>query len=502
MFLQSRKRVFFHAACSVIVLTWLFMISLLIEKANYVEDVPGKVLASQQIDKKTAKREWKEIYLKDHKVGYSVSLIKPFDQGYFIQDEVFLRLNLMGEGNGVYTLTQSRADRDFLLKNFHFLMASGAVRYQMSGKVEGDQLIVKTGRGRGQRSMKVPLKVRPIIGVGLAHFFKTRPMRVGDTYSLPLFDPSSMSQKDVSVKVVAEEPIRVKKMSYDSYRLEAEMMGKKLTFWLNRDGEVLKEEGFMGLTTVKSSAALAPLDLESSEDLDLYELTAIKVDKILPDPGRLSYIKIQTEGVDLTLLDPRPWNKGRQRFEGGIIEVFKENPIPRVSYSLPRDDYPEKLRPFLRPEFNIESDHRAIRGAVEEIVRGDRNPTSVTRKILAWVYRNLEKRPVVSVPSALEVLRTRRGDCNEHATLLTALLRAAGIPARISIGLVYSRQKFFYHAWTEAYVGKWVSLDATMNQMPVDVTHIKLLEGNLDKQVEIAKLVGNLKLNILSYHYD
>ena len=116
-----------------------------------------------------------------------------------------------------------------------------------------------------------------------------------------------------------------------------------------------------------------------------------------------------------------------------------------------------------------------------------------------WVYENIEKKPVVSVPSALEVLRTRVGDCNEHATLLTALLRAAGIPARLSIGLVYTREKFFYHAWTEAYLGRWVSMDATTNQMPADVTHIKLIEGNLDKQVEIAGLIGQLKLKILDY---
>ena len=42
----------------------------------------------------------------------------------------------------------------------------------------------------------------------------------------------------------------------------------------------------------------------------------------------------------------------------------------------------------------------------------------------------------------------------------------------------------------------------TQNQMPVDVTHIKLIEGNLDKQVEIAGLIGTLKLKVLDYQYD
>ncbi|MBW1863060.1 MAG: transglutaminase domain-containing protein, partial [Deltaproteobacteria bacterium] len=61
--------------------------------------------------------------------------------------------------------------------------------------------------------------------------------------------------------------------------------------------------------------------------------------------------------------------------------------------------------------------------------------------------------------------------------------------------------KFFYHAWTEAYLGEWISMDATLNQMPVDATHIKLVQGNLDKQVGIAGLIGTLTLKVLEYRF-
>jgi hypothetical protein len=45
-------------------------------------------------------------------------------------------------------------------------------------------------------------------------------------------------------------------------------------------------------------------------------------------------------------------------------------------------------------------------------------------------------------------------------------------------------------------------MDATLNQMPTDASHIKLLEGNLDKQVEIAAWIGEIKLQIVDYRYD
>jgi transglutaminase-like putative cysteine protease len=46
------------------------------------------------------------------------------------------------------------------------------------------------------------------------------------------------------------------------------------------------------------------------------------------------------------------------------------------------------------------------------------------------VYANIKKTPVLSVPNALEVLNNKMGDCNEHAVLTAALLRAAGFPRK------------------------------------------------------------------------
>jgi len=100
------------------------------------------------------------------------------------------------------------------------------------------------------------------------------------------------------------------------------------------------------------------------------------------------------------------------------------------------------------------------------------------------------------------VLEKKAGDCNEHAVLLAALLRAAGIPARVCAGLVYKDDAFYYHAWNEAYLGSWVSMDAVSNQMPADPTHIKLAQGGPDKQTSILGLIGKIRLEILDHGYD
>ncbi len=500
----SKKKIWFHVIGIAFVGFWLVMIGLLVKKVHFQGTPPDTNydLETSAVNIKSPQREWKEIYLKNSKVGYATDLIKPFDDGYFVQEEIFLKLNLMGLGSGVYTLTQSQLDHQYLLKSFRFKMTSGVVAFQITGKVEDGYLMIESGKDKNHRTQRIKLSTPPMIGAGLAHYFRSRKVAVGETYRLPVFDPSTLAQKEVVIKVTGRQPLDIYGIQYDAFRLEGEMWGQTITFWLDENGATLKEEGLMGMTTIKSSAARAPQDIKGPEGEDLYEMTAIKIDKMLPDPDRLRSLRLRVAGIDTASLNPVVWEGKRQSYQEGILEIKREKVPSKISYILPYSADTDEVEPFLKPEFNIESDDEEIIKQVGRIIGEDKDPGSVSRRLLNWVYRNLEKRPVVSIPSAVEVLRTKTGDCNEHATLLTALLRAAGIPARISIGLVYTRHKFFYHAWTEVYLGEWISMDATLNQMPVDVTHVKLLEGNLDKQVEISGLIGALKLEVLDYHYD
>jgi transglutaminase-like putative cysteine protease len=97
------------------------------------------------------------------------------------------------------------------------------------------------------------------------------------------------------------------------------------------------------------------------------------------------------------------------------------------------------------------------------------------------------------------VLDSKEGDCNEHTTLYTALARASGIPTRMAVGMVYQEDRFYYHAWPEIYISKWIPIDPTLGQFPADATHIRLLTGGLDSQLRLAPVMGNLKIEGLEF---
>ncbi|MBL6968473.1 MAG: transglutaminase domain-containing protein [Desulfobacteraceae bacterium] len=497
-----KKRQLFNLFGGAIIVLWIVMIGLLVRKVHFKSNEKHIEIESNPAAFETGHRDWMEIYLKDSKIGYSMTQINPFGEDYLIWEEILLKLNLMGQASVMRTSTRSIVDRAFLLKSFISKIDSGIVSFRVSGKVEGQAMHIDVGEGSGKKTHTIRLSGPPVIGSGMSQFFKGRPLKVGESFKFLIFDPSTMAQKGVLVTVAAEEPLVINRIRYRTFRLETEMWGQDLIFWLDEGGNILKEKGFMGLTLVKSNAATARRDLAGGKVYDFYEMASIDVKPKLKGADRLTSLRLKVEGLEGRYFNTDVLNQGRQGFRDGTLEIIQEKRPFKATYAIPFTDQSGEMKPYLGPEFNIQSDDKAIVETAREVVGDKKDPVYAAERLMEWVYRSVEKKPVISVPSAAEVLRTRAGDCNEHAVLLTALLRAAKIPARECVGLVYANDRFFYHAWTEGYFGRWISMDATLNQMPTDATHIKLVHGGLEKQADIIALIGKLKVKILDYGYD
>jgi transglutaminase-like putative cysteine protease len=134
------------------------------------------------------------------------------------------------------------------------------------------------------------------------------------------------------------------------------------------------------------------------------------------------------------------------------------------------------------------------------VTKGISDPLAKVRKLAKWVADEVKDEPIDSF-SALEVLHTKKGECQAHTMLYTALARAAGIPTRMAGGIVYLEGVgFLYHAWAESDAGGWVSVDPTFNQVGIDATHIKLVEGpGWISIVPLGRVVGRVKATVIDY---
>jgi len=256
---MSNKRRLFHVIGMIIVSVWLIMMASLHHKVESLEgfSIRAKTITPTRL--KSYEREWKEIYHKGRKIGYSVSIIKPMEDDYIIQEDIYLRLNLLGMPRTVHTVTQCRVDSEFYLKDFNFNMSSGIISFHIKGKVQGNYLIIKRGGKRGAILRRIRLSKRLMMGSAVGAFFRTHPVKVNETYQFPLFDPATMAQTNAIFRVVGRGKISINNITYDAIKVETTMWGKPVVFWIDKeDGSTLKEEGLMGFTIVRSSAKRAP----------------------------------------------------------------------------------------------------------------------------------------------------------------------------------------------------------------------------------------------------
>jgi transglutaminase-like putative cysteine protease len=301
----------------------------------------------------------------------------------------------------------------------------------------------------------------------------------------------------MTLEIQAREVVRAAGRPVPAFRVEGRFAGIVTRTWITDVGEVVREESPTGLLVVRETQEQAQaLAVPAAVRTDLLEAAAIvpKTPRRIDDPTTVARLRLRMDG--LSGLDPADLDGAGQTEEAGTIEVVDPRGLaPRPA--------PADLARFLRPEPFLESDAPEIRAEAEKAVAGATVPRQRAERLLRHVNAILEKKPTVSLPSALEVLKTRIGDCNEHTALYVAMARSLGLPARVAVGLVHLRGAFYYHAWPEVWVdegrgrGLWLPVDPTLNQFPADATHVRLARGGLDRQAAILGLVGRARIEIL-----
>jgi transglutaminase-like putative cysteine protease len=229
--------------------------------------------------------------------------------------------------------------------------------------------------------------------------------------------------------------------------------------------------------------------------VDLIAAVAVPVVEEIPYPRNVRRLELKIGGIPNSSVP----EDSRQTFAGGRLVIEREGDGDVGTFTLPYDG--DSLTSELSTTPFLQADHPRVRAAASDAVGGDADARRVAEAIRKWVYRRLDKVPTASIPNALQVLEMGAGDCNEHAVLYAAMCRAVGLPARVVAGAVYSEGVFLYHAWNEVWLGtSWVTVDATFDQMPVDATHIKLLEGGPEVHADMLGVIGRLSIEVLSVH--
>ena len=437
---------------------------------------------------------WMNITQDGRKIGYAQRDYSRTETGFHFSENIFMRINTMGIVQPLTVRTAAELKPDRTLASFQFDLGSNLFKFTARGTVDGKELTVRIGGPAEETTRVITLTEPPHLGSGIVESAGAGGLQPGEGRTFPVFDPASLGQRPVRIALLGEEELTIMGKSRRVRKLSVDFMGMKQIAWVDPDGSVLREEGILGIALERVTREEALAGLEGAVSADLTEIASIPSSMPIPDAAALKVLKVRLEGLPdgHFFLDG-----GRQSYRNGVVTIRRESPL---GPSTQPDVTAGEMTAFLKPSPFIQSDHPKIRQQLGKIVGPDDPDGLKADKLVAWVYKNLEKRPVLSVPNALETLGNRIGDCNEHAVLLAAFARAAGLPADMEAGVVHLRGRFFYHAWNVLYLrdrGGWVTADAVLGQMPADVTHIRFIRGESDRQLDLVGLIGRLKLEIL-----
>jgi hypothetical protein len=460
-------------------------------------------------------------------IGFASTTIDTTTAGIDVVDYFVADLNVAGTRQRASARSVVRLSRGLALRTFDVSVDAPGSRIVAGGRTDGDSGVVyllsaNSAPADSQRiavrgPILLPTLVPLIVALG-------KEPKVGRTYTLPTFDPTTMTQRPMQLRIGAESLFTVvDSATFDAARGEWVSAltdtvrawrvepgdgtgGTAFRGWVDAQGRVVQAAQAGGITLRRMAYEVAFENWRIARDRasataadagDIIERTAIAASAPL-GRARLVSLTARLTGVDFRgyALDG-----GRQRFAGDTLRVTREGKdVLTAPYSMDRPRTTE-FRARFRKELADEPFLQAHSGPMVQqairIIGLERNPRVIAEKLTTWVHDSLKKEVTFSVPNALEILRTRKGDCNEHTQLYVALARAIGVPARIATGLAYVRGKFYYHAWPEVWLGDWVAVDPTFGQFPADAAHLRFVVGGIGQQAELIRLIGNLKIAVV-----
>jgi hypothetical protein len=411
--------------------------------------------------------------------------------GYRFASSVRMTLAMAGKTQRVQSNSETHTGPDLALQDFEFSFGSQERSFKVSGLVANGELRIVPAEGK-PRVIKIERQVFPVAALG--RLVLARKLSADSVYRVPVFDAAVLDVVPAEVRVMGREKKTVAGREYECTKVVTKMARLDVTSWIDEQGMVVIETSPPNMRSERVDPKAAMTEETNETRVDVLKMFRVPVDTTIGDPSMVTRLRIEVAGIDpkeyalsgpgQTVLTEKPL----------VIEVSTVA-VPDTPVVLPLTDQPE----FLKPTVSMPCDDKMLRAKADEAVGAERNAAAAARKLVSWVFTVVEKQATASFPTALDVLRTMKGDCNEHAVLFGALARAAGIPAKIAVGLVYMEGAFYYHAWNEIWLGRWVPVDPTFGEFPASAAHLKLAEGELNKQAEILGVVGNVTIRVLEF---
>jgi hypothetical protein len=447
---------------------------------------------------------WDAAYVGGVRAGYVRTSVTPKAGQLVGLVELRLKIKRMSEVLQVGMDTGTFETPDGVVTGvFRKILLGQTQQTEIQGKVEGNRLILTENKTK-------PLEPAPwndlVVGLGRQQrLFQEQKLKPGDQFSYLSFEPSinlvvtmRVEAKDFEmVELAGAGKQNLLRVEVKADRVQT-FQPPPLTIWLDETYAQLKSEvrdvpGFGKMTFVKTTRAQALLPAEvAGQTLEEQRVIPLKVR--LPRPHDMASAIYRIRIKD----DKNPvagFSEDKRQKPSNVKGDTFDMTVRRVVVADAEKVGPE----YLESSHFINSADAQVREHARRAIGTEQDPWKKAVKIERYVLKEMKPSAHELLATADHVARTLKGDCTEYAMLTTAMCRAAGVPSRTALGLVYGEVRgqpaFIFHMWTEVWVGgQWAGLDATLGRSGIGAAHLKIADHSWRNESSMTPLLSTLNL--------
>lgn len=454
-------------------------------------------------EEKLLRDSWFIIEQDEKPVGFFFGEFFQVTDGYSYQFDATIKMDFLGTPVNITEHIQKQVDQQFRLKSLEITSKTNEVQTKTVVQCHNGEInVLITDENGDQHKSHWQIKEDLYSSDSVVDYlFTNKDIQVGQEYVMTCWN--IVDHEPQKTTIVIEEKI------IDEYN------GNQFTGFRIRITDELTDN----LVIVDDNGAIyrndnlsQNLTTKKVEKGEIPELQSIAMDVLLV-PGNIkishpfrsttSQIRVQWRTVDN---DQFNWEDNRQQLvmynqlaesQEVLLKIEQDNRdfTGRVKVPVTK----EVFSPYLEKTEYINPHLPEIQELVEEIIGKTNDGWLVTEKLVNWVYGFINNDLIVETLTTEEILARQSGKCVEYAVLFASLARSAGLPTRLVLGERYINNNWIGHMWNEVWLGEWIAIDPSNNQVSPDALLLKFVDSNtvIGTQTVRQGLIGQLDIEIL-----
>lgn len=437
---------------------------------------------------------WYEYVADGQRYGYEHQVVSKLPDGdYEYRTETRMLMDFLGAGeqefssNATYVVTP-----DYRPLRFESHGKQTVGTFRASGRTDGDKLLVDFERAGIAGNGTIHLTRDAVYSACIADWLHAQPTAAkparGNAGAGARGDESAQT---VNVTLISEDRLCLLPGTLTLLRRDDAGTDWSFDFGLDAgQGTTTYDADGVALETRMRVPKLhiRRCDADDARDITCRALVGrdvlmFPVDKDIGNPERLTALSVKLAWKDIPfeqfeLEDARQRivrKSAQDRRYEAVVRLADPQPVTaRISYPVVGDEFHR----YLAEDQYIKPRHERIIATARDAVAGRQSALEAVEALSGFVSKYIQGGLIAETLSGPEILECRQGKCSEYSILFASLARAVGIPTRIVLGDRMVAGNWIGHMWNEAYVGEWIPVDASANEVGRSMMLLKFIHSD------------------------